>query len=143
MRLTRREVREKALQSLFQLSTNDELTKEEAMIQALESDHDEEEVEKSGIPVYLNTLVSGVIEHEEQIDQKIKQHLENWSISRLAKTDLAIMRIAVFEMLYVQDVPDRVALNEALEITKRYSDDRSRKFVNGVLANIVKDEKEA
>ncbi|MDN6626337.1 MAG: transcription antitermination factor NusB [Pisciglobus halotolerans] len=142
MSLTRREIREKALQTLFQLSVNKELSKEIAMIQALESDQDDEVTEEE-IPAYLRFLVIGVLENQELIDQKIQSCLEKWSINRLAKTDLLIMRIAVFEIVYVEDVPDRVALNEALEITKRYSDDKSRKFVNGVLANIVKDEKGA
>lgn len=142
MSLTRREIREKALQTLFQLSVNKELSKEVAMIQALESDQDDEVTEED-IPDYLRFLVIGVLENQERIDQRIQKCLEKWSINRLAKTDLLIMRIAVFEIVYVEDVPDRVALNEALEITKRYSDDKSRKFVNGVLANIVKDKKGA
>ena len=142
MSLTRREIREKALQTLFQLSVNEELPKEVAMIQALESDQ-EDEVAEEAIPDYLSFLVNGVLGKQELIDQKIQRCLEKWSINRLAKTDLLIMRIAVFEIVYVEEVPDRVALNEALEITKRYSDDKSRKFVNGVLANIVKDEKGA
>ena len=142
MSLTRREIREKALQTLFQLSVNEELPKEVAMIQALESDQ-EDEVAEEAIPDYLSFLVNGVLGKQELIDQKIQRCLEKWSINRLAKTDLLIMRIAVFEIVYVEEVPDRVALNEALEIAKRYSDDKSRKFVNGVLANIVKDEKGA
>lgn len=146
MSLTRREIREKALQSLFQLSANEDLSIEEAMQQALTSGEDlADEVEVVSVPKYLELLVTGVNEHQTAIDEKIQLHLENWSMKRLAKTDLVIMRIAIFEMLYVSDVPAKVALNEALEITKLYSDEKSRKFVNGVLANIVNDleEKEA
>ncbi|MGX7393956.1 transcription antitermination factor NusB [Carnobacterium mobile] len=146
MSLTRREIREKALQSLFQLSANKDLTIEEAMQQALTSAEDlSDEVEIVSVPSYLDLLVTGVVEYQAEIDEKIQSHLENWSMDRLAKTDRVIMRIAIFEMLYVPDVPAKVALNEALEITKLYSDEKSRKFVNGVLANIVNEleEKEA
>lgn len=143
MSLTRRDIREKALQSLFQLSVNGELSKEEAMQQALLSENElVDEVETVRVPSYLDMLVSGVIEKQDEIDEKIKVHLENWSLNRLAKTDLIIIRVAIFEMMYVSDVPDRVALNEALEITKKYSDEKSRKFVNGVLANIVNENSE-
>ncbi|MGY0400881.1 transcription antitermination factor NusB [Carnobacterium jeotgali] len=143
MSLTRRDIREKALQSLFQLSVNEDLSKEEAMQHALISENDLiDEVEKVLVPSYLDMLVSGVMEKQDEIDEKIKTHLENWSLNRLAKTDLIIIRVAIFEMMYVSDVPDRVALNEALEITKKYSDEKSRKFVNGVLANIVNENSE-
>ncbi|MEG0497226.1 MAG: transcription antitermination factor NusB [Carnobacterium sp.] len=138
MTLTRREIREKALQSLFQLSANDDLTPERAMQQALISSNDlADEVETASVPEYLDLLVNGVIKNQTAIDEEVQKYLENWSMGRLAKTDVVIMRIAIFEMLYVPEVPAKVALNEALEITKLYSDEKSRKFVNGVLANIV------
>ena len=138
MSLTRREIREKALQSLFQLSANEDLTPEIAMQQALISSNElADEVETVLVPEYLDLLVKGVIENQLTIDEEVQKYLENWSMERLAKTDVVIMRIAIFEMLYVPDVPAKVALNEALEITKLYSDEKSRKFVNGVLANIV------
>ncbi|WP_414839866.1 transcription antitermination factor NusB [Carnobacterium sp. TMP28] len=138
MSLTRREIREKALQSLFQLSANEDLTPEVAMQQALISSNElADEVETVLVPEYLDLLVKGVSENQLTIDEEVQKYLENWSMERLAKTDVVIMRIAIFEMLYVPDVPAKVALNEALEITKLYSDEKSRKFVNGVLANIV------
>lgn len=143
MSLTRREIREKALQSLFQLSANEDLARETAMRNALLNDQEENvEMEVSAIPAYLKQLVSGVIEQQSIIDAEIEKHLTNWSIGRLAKTDLLVMRIAVYEMLFVEDVPDKVALNEALEIIKRYSDEKSRKFVNGVLSNMINEKKE-
>lgn len=143
MSLTRREIREKALQSLFQLSANEDLAKETAMQNALLNDQEEtEEMATPTIPAYLTQLVSGVTEQQGKIDAVIEKHLKNWSIGRLAKTDLLVMRIAVYEMLFVEDVPNRVALNEALEIIKRYGDEKSRKFINGVLSNMVDEKKE-
>lgn len=143
MSLTRRDIREKALQSLFQLSANEDLSKEVAMQKALTNNsEDKEELEDIEIPSYLNDLVSGVIEQQQVIDSKINSHLKNWSINRLAKTDLLVMRIAVYEMLFVEEVPNKVALNEALEIIKRYSDEKSSKFVNGILSNMIEEKKE-
>lgn len=143
MSLTRRDIREKALQSLFQLSANEDLSKEVAMQKALANNsEDKEELEDIEIPSYLNELVSGVIEQQQVIDSKINSHLKNWSINRLAKTDLLVMRIAVYEMLFVEEVPNKVALNEALEIIKRYSDEKSSKFVNGILSNMIEEKKE-
>jgi len=135
--LTRREIREKALQALFQLSSNEDLSQEEAIHSALLSEvEEEEEIE---VPVYLKTLVTGVIEHQDTLDETIKSHLKNWSLKRLAKTDLLILRIGAYELLFQKDVPEQVAMNEAIEITKRFSDEKSSKFVNGVLANIAKE----
>ncbi|MCI3029271.1 transcription antitermination factor NusB [Desemzia sp. C1] len=143
MSLTRRDIREKALQSLFQLSANEDLSKEVAMQKALTNNsEDKEELEDIEIPSYLNDLVSGVIEQQQVIDSKINSHLKKWSINRLAKTDLLVMRIAVYEMLFVEEVPNKVALNEALEIIKRYSDEKSSKFVNGILSNMIEEKKE-
>lgn len=137
MNLTRREIREKALQALFQLSSNEDLSQEEAIHSALLSEvEEEEEIE---VPVYLKTLVTGVIEHQDTLDETIKSHLKNWSLKRLAKTDLLILRIGAYELLFQKDVPEQVAMNEAIEITKRFSDEKSSKFVNGVLANIAKE----
>ncbi|WP_321385262.1 transcription antitermination factor NusB [uncultured Enterococcus sp.] len=140
--LTRHEIREKALQSLFPLDFNSDLTKQDAITHALELDHGEmvSEDGEEFVPVYLDVLVGGVCEKKEELDQAIHTHLgKNWTIQRIAKMDLIILRMAIFEMNYVSDVPNTVALNEALELAKKYSDDRSRKFVNGVLSNVMKE----
>ena len=139
---TRHEIREKALQALFPLDFNTDLTKKDAITNALELEHGEmvSEDGEDFVPVYLDVLVGGVCEKKEELDQLVQSHLgKGWSIQRIAKLDLIILRMAIFEMKYVADVPDTVALNEALELTKKYSDDTSRKFVNGVLSNVMKD----
>lgn len=139
---TRREIREKALQALFPLDFNTSLTKQDAITYALEVDHREMVSEEGDafVPVYLDLLVGGVCDRKVELDERITAHLgSNWSIQRIAKMDLITLRMAIFEMLYVTDVPNTVALNEAIELTKKYSDDRSRKFVNGVLSNVMKE----
>ncbi|EOL47829.1 transcription antitermination factor NusB [Enterococcus caccae] len=139
---TRHEIREKALQALFPLDFNVDLTKQDAISYALELDNQEiiSEDGEEFVPTYLDLLVGGVCDRKAEIDEVVKKHLgNNWSITRIAKMDLIILRMAIFEMFYVGDVPNTVALDEAIELAKKYSDDRSRKFVNGVLANVMKD----
>ncbi|OAQ56903.1 transcription antitermination factor NusB [Enterococcus thailandicus] len=138
--ISRHKIREMALQALFPLDFNADLTKEDAIMHAIELDQREliNEEESEFVPVYLDTLVGGVCAKKDELDQMIEKHLKNnWRINRISKMDLVILRIAIFEMKYVADVPAPVALNEAIELTKTFSDDRSRKFVNGVLSNIL------
>ncbi|MDF0479411.1 transcription antitermination factor NusB [Vagococcus sp. PNs007] len=139
---TRHEIREKALQALYPFDFSNETTKEDAIAYALEYNNAELVSEEGDmfIPTYLDQLVEGVCSHKEELDTLIQDNLKKWTLARIAKPDLIIMRIAIFEMKYSQDIPAKVALNEALELTKKYSDDDSRKFVNGVLSNIIKKE---
>lgn len=143
MSTSRREIREKALQSLFQLASSPEMDPEYAMQSALTSELDielTEEDEEIEIPAYLRELVFGVREHQDEIDALISEHLRNWSMSRLAKTDLLILRIAVYELMYQPELAANIVMNEAIEITKDYSDEDASKFVNGVLSSIHKED---
>lgn len=138
---TRHQIREKALQTLFPLEVNTNLSVDEALLFAISFDDSqtiEEDIIEKELPTYLQLLVKGVCENKMQLDDVIQQHLgEKWSIQRIAKIDLVILRLAIFEMIDVDETPDTVALNEAIELAKKYSDDRSRKFINGVLSNIM------
>jgi len=88
---------------------------------------------------YASFLVEGVLTHLTELDAVISAHLIDWTIDRLSTVDRAILRIGTYELLYVHDVPARVSLDEAIELAKRYSDDRASAFVNGVLAGIYRD----
>lgn len=121
--MKRREAREKALQTLFQLE-NTELTIEDAMSHVLDGEND---------PFY-EKLVRGTTEHLAQIDESLKTKLENWSLDRLPKIERTVLRLAVFELLFMQDAPSKVVMNEAIELCKTFGDDKSSKFVNGVLS---------
>ena len=88
---------------------------------------------KEGYFSYTLELVDGIFEKLEEIDALINELVANWEFSRIAKTDLAILRIAIYEILYRIDVPPVVVIDEALEISKDFSSDNSRKFLNGVL----------
>lgn len=82
---------------------------------------------------FIRSLVEGVCAHTLELDEKISAYLKDWSLERIAKVDLAILRLAFYELLFIRDVPETVVINEAVEMAKRYSTDRSGAFVNGVL----------
>lgn len=139
--LNRHQIREKALQTIFQLNSNEELSREDAIQMALLSDFEEDAEEEEIVleQPYLRSLVDGVLDHRDSINESIRPYLKNWSLERLPKTDTIILQIAVYEMLFANDeeVPQKVALNEAIELAKEYSDESSRKFINGVLSNLI------
>lgn len=99
-----------------------------------------DEDDEVDVPAYFIQLVEGVKAHQTEIDGLIDKHITgHWSVGRLESVNLQILRIAVYEMLYVakETVPNVVAVSEALELSKLYSDDRSRKFINGVLSHVL------
>lgn len=85
----------------------------------------------------LETL-RGVVTHYEQIDQLIAQEAEHWEFSRISKIDLAILRLAIYEMQFAQKAPKPVVINEAIELSKAYASDDSKRFINGILDHIAK-----
>lgn len=86
---------------------------------------------------FLDRVVEGVLAHAPEIDRLIEQYLENWSLDRIALIDRTLLRIAIFELLYCEDVPPRVTLNEAIDLAKQYGSENSGSFVNGVLDRIL------
>ena len=99
---------------------------------------DVEEVIKNVIDIdneFVKEIVYGVLTYKNEIDELVNKYMSDWTIDRLGNTDIAIMRIGVFELLYT-DTPDIVAINEAVELAKKYSDDSVRKMINGVLDKI-------
>ncbi|HHQ1149346.1 TPA: transcription antitermination factor NusB [Listeria innocua] len=128
--MKRREAREKALQALFQIELN-EMSLNQAIKNIMEDEQDD----------YMEQLVEGVMANKAEIDAIIEPNLDNWRIDRLNKVDLSLLRLSVYEIKYLDDVPNRVSLNESIEIAKIYSDEKSSKFINGVLANIAPEDK--
>jgi N utilization substance protein B len=92
------------------------------------------------VPEHAVRLVEGVVEHAARIDELIEQHASGWSLDRLPDVDRAILRMAVYELLWVDDVPDAVVIDEAVELAKALSTDDSPAYVNGVLGGILKAE---
>ncbi|EAD9708830.1 transcription antitermination factor NusB [Listeria monocytogenes] len=128
--MKRREAREKALQALFQIELN-EMSLDQAIKNIMEDEQDD----------YMEKIVEGVMANKAEIDAIIEPNLDNWRIDRLSKVDLSLLRLSVYEIKYLDDVPNRVSLNESIEIAKIYSDEKSSKFINGVLANIAPEDK--
>ena len=88
---------------------------------------------------WTETLVRGVDEHRERIDEVIGSHSEGWSLARMPAVDRNVLRIGVYEIVYVDEVPDAVAVSEAVNLAKELSTDDSPAFVNGVLGAVVRD----
>ena len=84
--------------------------------------------------VYVKNVVKSCFDNIDIIDNKISDSLKNWKIERLSKVDLAILRLSAAEIMYVDDVPYKVSVNEAVEIAKKFGDDQSPAFINGVLS---------
>lgn len=132
--INRHKIREYALQTLFAVDANPDVDQQALMASLVASPGKE-----TALPAYLLKLVNGVQADLLALDELIQQHLStDWSLNRLAKTDLVILRLALYEMLKVPEIPAKVAVDEALELAKDYSDERSRKFINGVLAAVIR-----
>ena len=127
----RREGRELALTYLYQLDLGVE--RFEDIGRAIESDRTASE----RVRRFALDRVSGVWNHREAVDALISEHLHRWKLDRLARTDRAILRLAVFEMRFDPEVPAKVALNEALEIGRKYGGEESCRFLNGVLDAVL------
>lgn len=88
------------------------------------------------VKAFAETLIKGVVDHLEEIDAIIERHSTNWALDRMARVDLSLLRLSVFELLYDPDVPASVVMNEAIEIGKRYGTKDTPPFVNGILDKI-------
>ena len=146
--LKRRALRGLAIQALYQLDVSPEMHIVDALSLALECSEDSpysieaitEEELLNEVPeiAYSIALVRGVQNNVEKIDALIEKYLKGWKLNRIVRLDLIIMRVAIFEMTSPElEVPQTVALNEAIEIAKTYSDEKSAKFINGILSNLV------
>jgi N utilization substance protein B len=88
---------------------------------------------------FTRFLISGTVEHWDEINTVIEGQLRNWDFNRVGKVDLGILRISVFQMLYVKDIPVKVVIDEAIDIAKRFASDDSYRFINGVLDGLRKE----
>lgn len=86
--------------------------------------------------VYISSILEGVMKEVSSIDQYIVKNSKDWTIDRMSRIDLAIMRVAIFEILYREDIPASVSINEAVELAKKYSHEDAGSFINGILGSI-------
>ena len=89
---------------------------------------------------YINALVTGVRDHREELDDLIEQFSHGWKLSRISRTALAVLRVALYEILYMPDIPAAAAINDAVEIAKKYEDGKVVSFINGILGAFVRAE---
>jgi N utilization substance protein B len=128
---TRRNGRELALQALYQTEvTGDTSTNAlELFLSHFEGSGQAKD--------FARRLITGVVEHQSEIDGAIERSAENWKLERMAKVDLVILRMATYELLFCPDIPMNVSLDEAIEIGKRYGSDDTSNFINGVLDKVA------
>ena len=130
--MTRKQAREEAFILVFEKEFNDN-TVEEILETAKEV--------RDLIPdEYVNTVFSGVFEHLEELDGIISDKSVGWKIGRISKTALGILRLAIFEMKYLDDIPVSVSINEAVELCKKYATSDDASFVNGILSSVAKEQ---
>ena len=132
--MNRKRSREVAMELLFAKTLSKNSIGE--MIETLNEEYVSSE---SGVDsVYIINILKTVEENLNVIDEKITSSLVGWTLDRISKINLCILRLATCEMLYVEDIPNKVSVNEAIELTRKYSDEKSISFVNGVLDKILK-----
>ncbi|WHH59638.1 transcription antitermination factor NusB [Petroclostridium sp. X23] len=130
--MTRRQAREEAFKLLYQMDIHKDEKDE-----VLESFLAENEIEPHHAE-YIKEVVKGTTHHKEQLDKLIEENAVGWKINRISKVNMAILRLAAYEMIHRKDIPDSVSINEAVELTKNYDSNESASFVNGVLGSIQK-----
>ncbi len=130
--MRRTEARELFMQLLFQMEVQNDYSQEikERFVQEYMKDSNQLE--------YFNRIFEAVAGNLPVIDDKLESCSENWKISRMAKVDLAILRLSAAEILYLEDVPDSASINEAVDMAKKFGGDDSGKFINGILGKVVR-----
>lgn len=129
--MTRHEARQFALQALYQI----EVGKTEAF-SAIKHVLEDASLSDSDL-AFIRSLVEGTQNHLVHIDELLAKYIENWTMDRIAKVDLTVMRLATYELLYVHDIDIPTILDEAIELAKEFSTEASGKFVNGVLVRLL------
>jgi len=154
----RREARERTVQFLFQHDFNAPENLDESLAEFWHTQRSSALAEKQDAPkwgekaelpppttdeatiqLFAEPLIRGVIEHREKVDAEIQKHAKNWSLHRMAAVDRNVLRLAVYEMLFREDIPPVVSINEAVDIAKKFSTHDSGKFVNGILDQVRKE----
>lgn len=132
--MTRSQLREMAFKLIYSSEVQKHMDDEQVEIFIQENDIEEkEEIE------YINEVYNGIRKNKEEIESLISGNLkEKWTMDRISKIDSAILQIAIFELIYSK-LPYKVVINEAVELAKKYGEDSSKSFVNGILASVVKE----
>lgn len=133
--MNRSEIREQAFKLIYSLEIQKKEQLEEQISLYIESNR----IEDKNTINYIEDAVKGIDKNKEDIVEKIEKNLKkDWKIERISKVDLAILKLAIYEIKY-KEIPFKVVINEAVELAKKYGEDSSKNFVNGILASIVKE----
>lgn len=134
--MKRTETRELAFRLIYSIEIQKNMDEEQVELFLQEN-----EIEEKAEIDYIKQIFNGIKENKEEILSLIENNLkEKWSVDRISKIDFAILEVAIFELIYSK-LPYKVVINEAVELAKKYGDDNSKSFVNGILASIVKEKK--
>jgi N utilization substance protein B len=131
--MNRTESREASFKLLYsiQISPDSELQEQIDLFMEAEEIDDKEAIE------YINNVINGINDHNEEIEKQISDNIkQGWTIARISKVDLTLLKLGIYEILYT-DIPFKVVINEVVKIAKKYGDDSSSSFINGVLASII------
>ena len=131
--MNRTESREASFKLLYsiQISPDSELQEQIDLFMEAEEIDDNEAIE------YINNIIKGINDHNEEIEKLISDNIkQGWTIARISKVDLTLLKLGIYEILYT-DIPFKVVINEVVKIAKKYGDDSSSSFINGVLASII------
>ena len=135
--MSRKSAREAAMQLIYQIDLG-AANPDEAIVHFYENYEGKEFNEEDR--VYIEGCVHGTCDSLKTIDEVIEKNSIEWKVNRIAKVDLAIMRLAIYEMTNRQDVPKAVAVNEAIELAKKFGGENSSSYINGVLGNIIREQ---
>lgn len=134
--MKRRELREHIFQLLFRVEFNGQEEMSE-QIDMFVDDMKEETDVKEADEAYISGKYKKIVEKLPEIDAKLDEVSRGWKTTRMGKVDLTILRLAVYEMIYDEDIPEKVAINEAVELARKFGGDESPAFINGVLAKLA------
>ena len=137
--MSRKVAREIAFKIIFETSFQEEDNLEELTGMLFNTNDELSKELNSEDNKYIEEITNGVNEKKDEIDNYISSHLKGWTMSRISKIDIAILRLAIYEIKFREDIPYKVSVNEAVELAKVYSDDSSPSFINGVLAEVIND----
>ena len=133
--MSRKNAREKAMTLLYQMEISQSSAEE-----VLNDFYENNEIKLSTEDIdYIKDCILGIEKNLKVIDGYIEKYAQGWKLNRIAKVDISIMRLAIYEMLNRKDVPNPVAVNEAIELAKKYGTDNSAAFVNGILGKVIEE----
>lgn len=133
--MNRSAIREEAFKLIYSM----QIQKQEELNDQIELYLESNQIESEDAKIYINNTIHGIEKNKEEINEFIIKNLKSdWKFDRISKIDLAVLSLAIYELKYT-DIPYKVVINEAVELAKKYGEDTSKKFVNGILASVVKE----